>query len=278
MTSLAAMAAGLESCLVFEKLEAIVATAPPLAPAARELLSAQLGGSSSPESSGAPLLPPFAALAAALGIAVDRTPAAGAPALAVPHSPSLRRPPTAASAANATKLRLPNRICAAGGGGGDGAAGGGGEGAVGGEGVVGGEGAAVGDSTVDASSGDSTLAASSSSSALVLERTAWRTYIDHGVHELLSEEMVQALAAHLRESLRAIREAEAGGGEGGVGGGAGGDGSERVLEIKLSMWDDTANGFGFFKHDMAGNVSLYSLFVLAVKVVVTGVEVEVGFI
>ena len=33
------------------------------------------------------------------------------------------------------------------------------------------------------------------------------------------------------------------------------DGSERVLEIKLSMWDDTANGFGFFKRDMAGNVS-----------------------
>ena len=238
MTSLAAMAAGLESCLVFEKLEAIVATAPPLAPAARELLSAQLdGGSSSSESSGAPPLPPFAALAAALGIAVDRTPAAGAPALAVPHSPSLRRPPTAASAANATKLRLPNRICAAGGGGGDGAAGGGGEGAaVVGEGAVGGEGAAVGDSTVGASSGDSTLAASSSSG---LERTAWRTYIDHGVHELLSEEMVQALAAHLRESLRAIREAEAGGGEGkgggegegGVDGGAGGDGSERVLTI-----------------------------------------------
>ena len=33
------------------------------------------------------------------------------------------------------------------------------------------------------------------------------------------------------------------------------DGSERVLEIKLSMWDDTANGFGFFKRDMAGQVS-----------------------
>ena len=216
MTSLAAMAAGLESCLVFEKLEAIVATAPPLAPAARELLSAQLdgGSSSSSESSGAPVLPPFAALAAALGIAVDRTPAAGAPALAVPHSPSLRRPPTAASAANATKLRLPNRICAAGGGGGDGAAGGGGEGAVGGEGIVGGEGAAVGDSTVDASSGDSTLAASSSSSALmVLERTAWRTYIDHGVHELLSEEMVQALAPPPREPAGDSR----GGGRGGRG-------------------------------------------------------------